>query len=394
MDYKLLCGDAVAQLATLPDKSIQTCITSPPYYGLRDYGTGKWVGGDPNCPHYRTSKASDKTATGHKAMMESGHPVGDAIYKEVCPLCGAIRVDDQIGLEETPQDYIDRLVKVFREVKRVLKDDGTLWVNIGDSYNSGPTGSIKSEKQSTNAGSFANMHTKSLVADCKPKDLIGIPWMLAFALRNDGWYLRQDIIFNKRNPMPESVKDRCVKSHEYIFLLSKNSQYYFDYKAIQEEAVTDEHRPHGVVRDRLFNYDSKRNNNPEAYNPKGIKFGGNKYGDSKDPHFQIYSGNEYIPNGLRSKRDVWTVSVSNYSGAHFATYPEELIEPCVLAGSKEGDTVLDPFSGSGTTGVVALRYNRNYIGIDLNSEYNDIALDRLRNIHKSMWWAELPKDSE
>ena len=242
---KVLLGDCLEVLKTLPDESVDCCVTSPPYYGLRDYGTGTWVGGDPNCPHKRMSKYSPNTATGH-AQEELIGNVGDAIYKTVCPLCGAVREDKQIGLEETPEEYIDKLTAVFHEVKRVLKNDGTLWLNIGDSYNGSGRGrtadgevhfSALSAKQGTNVGSTQGLITKKVIDSCKPKDLIGIPWMLAFSLRNDGWYLRQDIIWHKPNPMPESVKDRCTKSHEYIFLLSKKPHYYFDYEAIQEESI-------------------------------------------------------------------------------------------------------------------------------------------------------------
>lgn len=327
---EILQGDCLEVLKGLPDGIVDCCVTSPPYYGLRDYGTGKWVGGDPKCPHRRLSKRSDKTKTGHKQGALEGN-VGDAIYKSVCPLCGAVREDKQIGLEETPEQFIQRLVDVFREVRRVLNDDGTLWVNIGDSYNSTATGSITSDKQKTNVGSLANMHTKHVVEGCKPKDLIGIPWMLAFALREDGWYLRQDIIWHKPNPMPESVKDRCTKSHEYIFLLSKSERYYFDSEAIQEIA-------------------------------KGI--------DSDT--------------GTRNKRDVWTVSVASYHEAHFATFPEELIEPCILAGSRPGGIVLDPFFGSGTTGAVSERNNRKYLGIELNPEYIKIAERRLESVQPKL----------
>ena len=424
-DYEILCGNAVDKLKELPDKSVQVCITSPPYYGLRDYGTGKWVGGDPDCPHRRMNKYSEKTITGY-AQEELRGNVGDAIYKTVCPLCGAVREDAQIGLEETPEEYIDRLVAVFREVKRVLKDDGTLWVNIGDSYAGGAGrwgGTDKlSDMQGGNKGSLTQIPVakKWEHPTIKPKDLIGIPWMLAFALRADGWYLRQDIIWHKPNPMPESVEDRCTKSHEYIFLLSKSPKYYFDYEAIEEPA----------------NYDGKTDtmlkgsnkyadgsylpfDSPQSFASAGherrkfkpatsIKFGGTKYGDSDDTHFQTYSGNAWTPKykssagytdgfrtkncqydgqpantmhirreeglqdelyAVRRKRDVWSINVASYKGAHFATFPESLVEPCILAGSKENDTVLDPFSGSGTTGIVALKHSRKYIGVELNPDY-------------------------
>lgn len=389
-DYEILCGDALERLKDIPDNTVQTCITSPPYYGLRDYGTGKWVGGDPNCPHKRLSKFSEKTITGH-AQEELIGNVGDAIYKTVCPLCGAVREDKQIGLEETPEQYIDKLVKVFREVKRVLRDDGTLWVNIGDSYNGAKRGNTNEINKRANTDSFV----KPLWLGAKEKDLIGIPWMLAFALRSDGWYLRQDIIWHKPNPMPESVEDRCTKSHEYIFLLSKKSNYYFDYEAIEEPITYDDGRLPGVVRDRLFEYDSKRNNNPEAFmlksndrrphssdykylsNHKNIQYDGQQ---PNTMHLRRAEGLADEVYATRRKRDVWSVNVASYKGAHFATFPEKLIEPCILAGSKEGDIVLDPFNGSGTTGAVALRYGRKYIGVELNPDYIKLTEDRFDNV--------------
>ena len=248
-ENKILLGDCLERLKELPDGIADMCVTSPPYYGLRDYGTGKWVGGDPNCPHRRLSKYSDKTITGH-AQEELKGNVGDAIYKTVCPLCGAVREDKQIGLEETPEEYIDKLAKVFREVGRVLRNEGTLWVNIGDSYwGSGSrgwdfTGKLKKDVSRCQGSDLK--YDLSRVPKCKgndgvykDKDLIGIPWLLAFALRKDGWYLRQDIIWHKPNPMPESVKDRCTKSHEYIFLLSKQPHYYFDHESIQEQCESE-----------------------------------------------------------------------------------------------------------------------------------------------------------
>ena len=251
---KVLVGDCIEKLKELPDESVNCIVTSPPYYGLRDYGTGEWVGGDPNCPHRRMSKFSEKTITGH-AQDELKGNVGDAIYKTVCPLCGAVRVDRQIGLEETPQEFIEKLTAVFHECKRVLKDDGTLWLNIGDSYcGTGDKGNYKDPKYADGRNGQKQSVNRNVVG-CKHKDMIGIPWMLAFALRDDGWYLRQDIIWNKPNPMPESVKDRCVKSHEYIFLMSKSQRYQFDYEAIQEDAVCKDDRRGGCGR---IEYDGKR----------------------------------------------------------------------------------------------------------------------------------------
>lgn len=305
VEFKLLCGDAIEKLRTLRDNSINTCVTSPPYYGLRDYGVG-----------------------------------------------------NQIGLEETPEEYIEKLVEVFREVKRVLRDDGILWVNIGDSYSGtgdGKTG--KNTLSSSNGGQMENANgggkgfTKKATSKYKKKDLIGIPWMLAFALRADGWYLRQDIIWAKNNPMPESVKDRCTRSHEYIFMLTKNKKYWFDHEAMQEPAVR-----YGIDRiDMGRNFNGKRNDSGE-----------------QKPFRAAYK--------TRNKRDVWQVSVcSSVKEAHFAVFPKELIEPCILAGCPEGGWVLDPFNGSGTTGIVATQNKRNYIGIDLNPEYLEITKRRVEN---------------
>ena len=363
----ILCGNSVEKLKELESESIDCCVTSPPYYGLRDYGTGKWIGGDPKCPHRRMSKFSEKTITGHHQSELAGN-VGDAIYKTVCPLCGAVREDSQIGLEETPEKYVEKLVYVFREVRRVLKKDGTLWLNIGDSYAAqrggshqpaetlagGKHGYQDGERVNRGRGDTYNPTRNASAIGLKHKDMIGIPWLLAFALRKDGWYLRQDIIWHKPNPMPESVKDRCTKAHEYIFLLSKSPKYYFDYESIQEEAVTGE---------------TVRNKHEEGYSadyPNGDRF-------SDGDHV-------YGRNGMRNKRDVWSVATKPYSGAHFATFPEALIEPCILAGCKVGGVILDPFFGSGTTGVVAQKYGRKFIGIELNPKYVEIAENRLSNV--------------
>lgn len=292
----IIQGDALAVLKTLPDQSVNMCVTSPPYYGLRDYG-----------------------------------------------------IDDQIGLEETPEQYIERLVAVFHEVKRVLRDDGTLWVNIGDSYGGSGKGAWDNKTAQKEVyvpdpdSPQAKMH--KTWDGIKGKDLIGIPWMLAFALRADGWYLRQDIIWQKPNPMPESVTDRCTKSHEYIFLLSKSAKYYYDADAIKEPTVT---------------HDTNLNNCPGRTRMGGL------------------THNDY---DYRNKRDVWSVSTVPYAGAHFATFPEKLIEPCILAGTtKNGGVVLDCFSGAGTTGVVCARLGRKYIGIELNPEYVKLSEDRIANV--------------
>lgn len=310
---KILCGDALMQLRTLADESVNMCVTSPPYYGLRDYG-------------------------------ESG----------------------QIGIEQTPDEYIERLAKVFDEVKRVLTNDGTLWLNIGDCY----AGSGKGPMSLQVAGNGKNKNLydmKSRIYEVpkkwegiKPKDLIGIPWMLAFALRERGWYLRSDIIWHKRNCLPESAKDRPTKCYEHIFLLSKSSKYYFDYKAIQEPIKE-------VTAERY-----KRGRSEET------KYSGTKIGQGLDRNTQaITNGNRQY----RRKRDVWEVSTNTYKmDEHFAMFPEKLIEPCILAGSKIGGVVLDPFFGSGTTGAVAKRYGRDFIGIDLNGRYLEKAKLRINKV--------------
>ena len=324
----------------------QTCVTSPPYYGLRDYGTGKWIGGDEKCSHKRDSKYSEKTITGH---ANTDLTVGDAIYKSVCPKCGAIREDKQLGLENTPEEYIKTMVEVFRCVWDVLEDDGTLWVNIGDSYNGSGKGALADGtaagggKQSSNKGTQIGTFKKTDVDGLKAKDLIGIPWMLAFALRADGWFLRQDIIWHKPNPMPESMQDRCTKAHEYIFLLSKSQKYYYDHEAIKDPVKDD-----WGTRDRV---------NGKYHNE----------GTGLQPHSGLEKSYE-----MANKRSVWTVPVKPYTGAHFAVFPSELIEPCILAGAPIGGIVLDPFMGSGTTAQVAQDLGRQYIGCELNPAYEKL----------------------
>lgn len=299
---KVIVGDNRETLKSLADGSVQCVVTSPPYWGLRDYGES-----------------------------------------------------DQIGLEPTPVEYVEELCKVFDEVWRVLADDGTVWLNLGDSYSreGGKTSNIPRhwDGRKDDPGGLHDKRSLASEIGMKPKNLVGIPWRVAFALQERGWYLRQDIIWAKPNPMPESVTDRCVKSHEYIFLLSKSAKYFFDYEAIREEALRTD--------------------------VKETRFGGSKYGDSTAPEARTKSGNVYVEDGKRNKRDVWTVSVASYAEAHFATYPPALIRPCILAGSREGDLVLDPFSGSGTTGEVAMQLGRNYVGTELNPEYAQLSLKRI-----------------
>ena len=355
MSIEILEGNCLDTLKQLPDECVNTCITSPPYWGLRDYGTATWIGGDPNCNHMRDSKVNPNgnTDTGHKAMFDQENAVGDAIYKSECPKCGAKRKDQQLGLEDTPDQFVENLVNVFREVRRVLKDDGTVWLNLGDSYHRSGSDQPTQKGMLNTSGinekyGWDHKHKNKLI-NLKPKDLVGIPWKVAFALQADGWYLRQDIIWHKPNPMPESVKDRCTKSHEYIFLLSKNAHYYFDQEAIKEGTTTKD----STIRNRD---ETKLNNTPGRTRMEGLKT------------------NEYE---TKNKRSVWTVTTKPYSEAHFATYPHDLIIPCIKAGCPENGTVLDPFGGSGTTDQVAAQLNRNAILCELNPEYIKIANQRL-----------------
>ena len=353
---KVFLGDSREVLKEFPDKCIDTCITSPPYWGLRDYGTSTWVGGDKDCSHRRDTKKSDKCITGHKNFDEM-LGVGDAIYKSECKRCGAKRVDSQIGLEDEVSDYIEQLVDVFGEVHRILKDDGTLWLNLGDSYagstgKSGGVSEIQSVKRQLDTGSIGSLRPAK-VAGLKRKDLIGIPWRAAFALQKYGWYLRQDIIWHKPNPMPEPTKDRCVKSHEYIFLLSKNPQYYFDADSIKEPSVTPNTGTSWKQR--------KLDGEPMRHGLQGAAAVG-------AGNFKTYE--------KRNKRSVWTVPTKPYSGAHFATFPPELITPCIKAGSREGGIVLDPFMGSGTIAEYSKKLGRLYTGVELNEEYHALINER------------------
>lgn len=340
-------GNSLDILKSIDDCSIDCCITSPPYWGLRDYGTAQWEGGNPDCEHkvgratrggLTSFQAANKGCFGYEAIK-----TGDA-----CPHCGAVRKDAQLGLEKTPEEYVANMVAIFREVRRVLKDDGTLWLNLGDSYASmggsmceqsiGNQDVYKNRGQSDSNGvGTSRKHPEGL----KRKDLVGIPWMVAFALRSDGWYLRQDIIWHKPNPMPESVTDRCTKAHEYIFLMTKSAKYYYDYEAIKEncESVCERKRSSAF---------RQQNENPDTT----------------------------LTTIGRNKRSVWTVTTKPFKGSHFATFPQDLIQPMILTTRKDA-VILDPFFGSGTTGVVAIEYGRKYVGIELNPDYVKMATERI-----------------
>ena len=301
--FELLQGDCLQQLATLPAASVQCCVTSPPYWGLRDYGTA-----------------------------------------------------GQLGLEATPDEYVANMVAVFRAVRRVLRDDGTLWLNLGDSYSGVAGSSINKERSKTI--NFATLpKRKDLEGGLKHKDLAGIPWRVAFALQADGWWLRQDIIWHKPNPMPESVTDRCTKAHEYIFLLTKSAKYFYDNEAVKENSL------HVGVTHRAAN--------------KGKAHSGEVGLDTRPKV-------DWTTPETRNKRSVWTVTTKPYRDAHFATFPPKLIEPCILAGSAADTLVLDPFSGAGTTGVVAVQHGRRYIGIELNPDYLEMSRKRIQLVRDSL----------
>lgn len=348
---QILQGDWIDALREMADESVQCCVTSPPYWGLRDYG-----------------------------------------------------VQGQLGLERTPEEYVAKMVEGFREVRRVLRKDGTLWLNLGDSYSGGGWGGHEDNKSATGCTSARSVNA---AYGMKPKDLVGIPWMVAFALRADGWYLRQDIIWSKPNPMPESVTDRCTKAHEYLFLLSKSERYYCDMEAIKEPSITNDiRRPY--TSQGAWDMDGRPEEQRHGGEPRSFK--GSQFNTGKTAEHQLGRASEKprktkVPGGwdtgagghvtihrsgrtsaeyvetelgeTRNKRSVWEIATCPFPEAHFATFPPKLVEPCILAGSKEGDTVLDPFNGAGTTGLVATRLQRNYIGIELNPEYVEMAKRRI-----------------
>lgn len=427
-ECRIIVGDCIEQLRRLTAESVQCVVTSPPYWGLRDYGTATWEGGDEGCDHIgqrATSASTLKTDGRANPGILDNHKVPGIPYTHTCGKCGARRIDNQIGLEKTPEEYVAKMVEVFAAVWRVLRSDGTCWINLGSSYAGSPSGSFDSGNrgEGQEGGEFrSNKAFNTAGHGFKPKDMIPIPWMVAMALQADGWWLRSDIIWHKPNPMPESVTDRPTKAHEYIFLMTKSARYFYDAEAIREENAVEPHCRAGV------------------HNPI-VGHHGQTDASQQDRTWAMAGG--------RNKRSVWTVPTQGFSEAHFATFPEDLINPCIkagtslkgccpecgkpwvrivekksygakgpqqvgqeeavvgmsrnaLGGQKEWDnyegpytvgwepgcehkvksvpcTVLDPFVGSGTTGVVALRYGCSFIGIELNKEYAGMARRRIES---------------
>lgn len=342
VDYRVLIGTCTETMRTLPEKSVHTCVTSPPYFGLRDYGH-----------------------------------------------------DGQIGLETTPDEFVEALVHVFREVRRVLRDDGTVWLNLGDSYAGGGNGGggsfakdgIRSAPPGTDKNKATRFGKRGAADGLKPKDLIGIPWRVAFALQADGWYLRQDIIWSKPNPMPESVRDRCTKAHEYVFLLSKSPRYYYDIDTIKEpladssvarlsqdiDSQAGSKRVPGKTNGAMKAV-SARDNFRRENSKRSMVIPGQSVGSHRPDR------PDSTPGTMRNRRSVWTVSTRPYRGAHFATFPPALIEPCILAGCPAGGTVLDPFGGSGTTAGVALENGRHAVLCELNPAYVPLIDERINDL--------------
>jgi len=394
VSYQILQGDALTVLRTLPAESAHCCVTSPPYWGLRDYGTASWTGGLPDCDHIYNH--GTQGATGQRVNRTF---TAQAVYRDTCRKCGAKRVDQQLGLEPTMGEYLGRLVAIFREVGRVLRNDGTLWLNMGDSYCSDAGTDRKPTTLSgprvpsgwTNRSQPTRIHAARNGKDCdpkrglaaegqplnhdpalKPKDLALMPARVAIALQEDGWWVRSDIIWHKPNPMPESVTDRPTKAHEYIFLLSKSQTYYYDYQAILEPVT-------GLAHHRGSGVNPKAKKWPNAWSAEPGRHDEVGNGRFRPKQNGSYSAAIVDVVEDRNKRSVWTVPTFPFPEAHFATFPPALILPCILAGCPEGGTVLDPFAGACTTGLVAEKWGRNSVLIELKPEYVDMGRRRLEN---------------
>lgn len=367
-DPQIITGDALAALQALPDGIARCCVTSPPYWGLRDYGTGSWDGGDTTCDHLRVDGRREVKQTSNAGTARLA-------FSSICNKCGARWIDQQLGLEPTPEEYVARLVEIMREVRRVLADDGTLFLNLGDSYSTDGQAQTGRGDNGRRPGSYGAVQPGPRVrversTGLAAKNIVGIPWRVAFALQSDGWWLRSDIIWAKPNPMPESVTNRPTRAHEYVFLLSKSQRYFYDADAIREPH-TSTYRGHkwpegwakgdGPHDAAAFSRDKTRRN-PHARNRRQAPEPG-------EPGAFHAKG--------RNIRSVWTIATQPCKAAHFATFPEELARRCVLAGSAEGDLVLDPFAGAGTTGFVALKAARRFLGIELNPDYVAMAERRL-----------------
>ena len=364
----IICGDALTELQRLQDESVHCCVTSPPYWGLRDYGTAKWEGGNnQNCEH-QVGRATRGGLT--EFQKNNIGSFGDEAIRQggTCPHCGAVRIDAQLGLEPTPEEYVGKLVEIFREVKRILRKDGTLWLNLGDTYHGGGGGNYGTglSVASEHGQHLTNVRNRIDLPGLKPKDLVGIPWRVAFALQADGWYLRSDIIWAKPNPMPESVTDRPTKSHEYIFLLSKSARYYFDQEAVKEPILDS-----SIERLRHSWHGNKKRDWPGSAQNNIDRYCGTK---SEEELSKIKSSGRNI-------RSVWTITTKPmpkvFGAEHFATFPPEIPERCIKAGCPKGGVIIDPFFGAGTTGLVAMRLGRDFIGIELNPKYCEMAKKRI-----------------